>query len=83
MPNITIRLDEEAHRRVKMYAAAHRTSISDLLRQHIRSLTDSGKVDALASYSRGELNAHGAMDALGITCVEDLYSRTLGAEYVQ
>jgi len=47
MPNITIRLDEEA----------------------------------LASYSRGELSANDAMAALGITCVEDLYSRTLGAGY--
>ena len=79
MPNITIHLDDETHRRAKIYAATHRTSISDLFREHIRSLTGSGNVDAIASYSRGELTAHDAMDALGITCIEDLYSRTLSA----
>lgn len=79
MPNITIHLDDETHRRAKIYAATHRTSLSDLFRQHIRSLTGSGEVDALAGYSRGELSAHEAMDALGITSIESLYSRTLGA----
>jgi plasmid stability protein len=79
MPNITIHLDDETHRRVKIYAATHRTSISDLFREHIRSLTGSDHVDALASYSRGELAAHDAMDALGITCVEDLYAQTVAA----
>lgn len=80
MPNITIHLDDETHRLVKVYAATHRTSISDLFREHIRSLTDgSGPIDAVASYARGELSAHDAMDALGLTCLEDLYSRTLSS----
>ena len=73
MPSITIRLDEETHRRVKIYAATHRTGISDLFREHIRSLTEPGSADALAAYARGELSAYDAMGALGITCVEALY----------
>ena len=81
MPSITIRLDEETHRRAKIYAATHRTSISDLFREHIRSLTEPGSADALAAYARGELSAYDAMGALGITCVEDLYLRTLAAGY--
>jgi hypothetical protein len=79
MPNITIHLDEDTHRRAKIYAATHRVSISDLFREHIRSLTGRDIPDALGSYSRGELSAHDAMDALGITCIEDLYSRTRSA----
>ena len=80
MPNITIHLDEETHQLAKVYAASHRTSISDLFREHIRTLTKSaGPVDVVASYAKGDLSAHDAMDALGLTCLEDLYSRTLSS----
>src|SRR5947209_18764198 len=76
MPNITIHLDDETHRRAKVYAATNGTSVSDLFREHVRSLTGTEIIDAVAAYSRGELTAHDAMDALGITCLEDLYSKT-------
>jgi len=82
MPNITIHLDDETHRRAKVYAATHRTSVSDLFREHIRSLTEnSGVTDAIASYSKGELTAHDAMDVLSLTCLEDLYSQTVWAGF--
>lgn len=80
MPNITIHLDDETHRKAKIYAAEHGRSVSDLFREHIKALTrDRGDQGVLARYSRSELPAHDAMDALGLTCVEELYLATRSA----
>ena len=77
MPNLTIHLDDETHRLAKIYAATHRTSLSQVFRDHVRALAaagGAGEAGPLERYSRSEISAKEAMDALGLSCLEDLYS---------
>lgn len=77
MPNLTIHLDDETHRLAKIYAATHRTSLSQVFREHIRALAataGAGEAGPLERYSSLEISAREAMDALGLSCLEDLYS---------
>jgi plasmid stability protein len=78
MPNLTVHLDDETHRLAKIVAATHRTSLSQVFRDHIRALAaagGAGEAGPLERYARSEISAKEAMDALGLGCVEDLYSK--------
>lgn len=77
MPKLTLHLDDESYRLAKIHAATHRTSLSHVFRERIRALTaedGAGKARLLERCSRSEISATEAMDALGLTCVEDLFS---------
>lgn len=80
MPNLTIQLDDETHRLAKIYAAEHGISLSQMFRDHIHRLSGvQGDLGVLARYSRLEISAKEAMDALGFTCLEDLMSACIRA----
>jgi hypothetical protein len=77
MPNITISLDEETHRLAKIHAATTGTSLSQLFREHIRKVAgrssdESPAAGALKRYAAFEISAKDAMEALGLSCLEEL-----------
>ncbi len=45
MKNITITIDEEAHRKARIYAAMHGTSLSALVKEYLNNLGDDGPVE--------------------------------------
>ena len=84
MPNVTIHLDEETHRLAKIHAATTGTSLSQLFRDHVRKLArqsedEGGAHPALRQYASFNISASDAMDALGLTCLEDLMTQALRA----
>ena len=84
MPNVTIHLDEETHRLAKIHAATTGTSLSQLFRDHVRKLARQSEDErdahpALRQYASFKISASDAMDALGLTCLEDLMTQTLRA----
>ena len=80
MPNITIHLDDETHRVAKLYAAEHGTSISEVFRQHIRSIaTPAAIAGAVQRYSRGQMPVKDTMSAMGLQTREELYEAVANA----
>ena len=84
MPNVTIHLDEEAHRLAKIHAATTGTSLSQLFRDHVRKLARQSEDErdvhpALRQYASFNISASDAMDALGLTCLEALMTQVLRA----
>jgi len=80
MPNITIALDDDIHRRAKIYSAKTGISLSKAFREYVLSVTD-GDADAsndvISRYARLEVSAKDAMSALGFVCLEDLMCATV------
>ena len=71
MPNLTVSLDEEVLRAAKIHAAARGTSISKIVRDHLREVTGLESLpatsgDPLVLFSRDELGRREAMAALGV-----------------
>lgn len=72
MKNVTLAVDEEILRAAKIYAAAHDTSVSRLVRDYLAELTGlaipSGDeaTTILLRYSQGRLRRREAMEALGL-----------------
>lgn len=72
MKNVTLAVDEEILRAAKIYAAAHDTSVSQLVRDYLAELTGlaAPKGDEattiLQRYSQGHLGRRGALEALGV-----------------
>lgn len=84
MPNVTIHLDEEAHRLAKIHAATTGTSLSQLFRDHVRKLARQSEDErdvhpALRQYASFNISASDAMGALGLMCLEALMTQVLRA----
>ena len=76
MPNITIHLDDETHRKAKIYSAKVGASLSKLFREHIMKVstenTGSPEREVLEKYSSLKISATDAMSSLNKNCLEDL-----------
>jgi hypothetical protein len=76
MPNITIHLDDETHRKAKIYSARVGSSLSKLFREHIMKVSAenaaSPKKEILEKYSSLKISATDAMSLLNMQCLEDL-----------
>lgn len=83
MPNITINLDEETHRKAKILAAQRGTSLSKIFREHILRISSesesSKEQSVLEQYSCLKISAKDAMGALNLNCLEDLMLSTANA----
>jgi plasmid stability protein len=70
LKNTTFNLPEELVARAKAYAAAHGTTMTALIREHLDAVTSDGKADRaddpLAAYSRGRLARNDAIRLLGL-----------------
>jgi hypothetical protein len=72
VPNLTLSLDEELLHAAKVYAATHRTSISRIVREHLRELTegsaqaDPARDDPVSAFAAMRIGRQEAMRLLGI-----------------
>ena len=70
LKNTTFNLPEELVARAKAYAAAHGTTMTSIVREHLTAVTsdpgDAIVVDPLVSYSRGLLARDEAIRLLGL-----------------
>ena len=75
MRNLTIHLDEETHRRAKIYAAETGVSLSKLFRELIaeKSAARGRGKGVLERYATMQISASEVMAALDFPCLEDLY----------
>lgn len=80
MPNITIHLDEETHRKAKIYSARVGSSLSKIFREHIMKISEENAVspqrEILEKYSSLKISSADAMALLSLHCLEDLWAIT-------
>lgn len=76
MKNTTFNLPEELVKRAKAYAAAHGTTMTAIVREHLDAVTSSGRSsvtdDPLLAYSQGRLSRSDAIRLLGLRDHADL-----------
>lgn len=70
LKNTTFNLPEDLVARAKAYAAAHSTTMTAIVREHLEVVTSDGKVDVaddpLIAYSQGRLARNDALRLLGL-----------------
>lgn len=70
LKNTTFNLPDELVARTKAYAAAHGTTMTAIVREHLETVTREGAApvapDPLVAYSRGLLSRADAIRALGL-----------------
>jgi plasmid stability protein len=69
LKNTTFNLPSELLSRSKAYAAAHGTTMTAIIREHLEAITAKGERvadDALLAYSQGKLGRDDAIDLLGL-----------------
>ncbi|QJE73239.1 hypothetical protein HHL28_09180 [Aerophototrophica crusticola] len=68
--NTTLNLPDELVSRAKAYAAAHGTTMTALIREHLETITSTGSAaprnDPLLAYSQGKLSRADAIRELGL-----------------
>jgi plasmid stability protein len=68
--NTTFNLPDELVARAKAYAAAHGTTVTAIIREHLEAVTSEGKRavtdDPLVAYSQGRLARNEAIRLLGL-----------------
>lgn len=74
--NTTLNLPDSLVARVRTYAAAHGTTMTAIIRQHLEAITSDGEVpvtdDPLMAYSQGRLSRADAIRLLGLRDYADL-----------
>ena len=80
MPNITIHMDDETHRKAKIYSAKTGESLSKLFREYIMKVSSENIVspnrEILEKYSSLKISAKDAMSLLNMQCLEELLTLT-------
>jgi len=68
--NTTLNLPDELVSRTKAYAAAHGTTMTSIIREHLEAVTADGAPrvtdDPLLAYSKGQLSREDAIRLLGL-----------------